>query len=138
MKRKPPHPPGTIVRDSVTHGERTPNSLRMKSYSVLIGSNNSRGSFAQRDDTLLQTITARYFPDGFTILAASGNWYNAKEKKFRKEAAREVLICTKHTKVVKKWCNEVGRALGQEELILVETGRAKRIRPKRKTGSDAR
>jgi hypothetical protein len=101
----------------------------MKSYSILIGSNNARGTFARKDDTLLQTITARYFPDGFTILAASGSWYNAKEKTFRKEEAREVLICTKRPKTVKKWCNEIGRALRQKELILVETGRAKRIRP---------
>ena len=105
----------------------------MKCYSVLIGSNNARGTFAPRDATLLETITAQHFPEGFTILAAAGRWYDPQQKSFRKEQARQVILCTTNARRVRKWCVELGRALRQQELILVESGRATRIRPRAKT-----
>ena len=101
----------------------------MKCYSVLVGSNNTRGTFARRDATLLEKITARHFPEGFTILAAAGRWYDPTLKSFRKEQARQVILCTTNARRVRKWCIELGQALRQKELILVESGRATRIRP---------
>jgi hypothetical protein len=100
----------------------------MKSYSLLIGSNNARGRFLRRDEKLLQDITARHFPQGFTILNAKGSWYDATSKSFRREDAREVLVCTRRPQDLRRWCRELGRALRQKELLLVETGTARRIR----------
>jgi hypothetical protein len=97
----------------------------MKSYSLLIGSNNARGRFVRRDERLLQQITARHFPEGFTILAASGSWYDPEKKTFRHEEARQVLICTACSEKLAPWCLAIGRALQQTELILIEAGKAR-------------
>lgn len=100
----------------------------MKSYSLLIGSNNARGYFRRRDEKRLHAITARHFPHGFTILHAKGNWYDPAAKVFRKEDAREVLVCTRRPQALLPWCRELGRALGQKELLLVATGAARRVK----------
>jgi hypothetical protein len=116
--------------------------ITMKSYSLLIGSNNARGRFFNRDEKLLQQITARYFPEGFTILVANGSWYDSGTGSFHKEEARQVLICTRRARKLHAWCVELGRALRQKELLLIEVGSAHRFRlrdarwlePVKKTG----
>ena len=100
----------------------------MKSYSVLIGSRNASGHFARDDEKLIQEITARHFPEGFTILVADGGWYDASAKVFRREAAREILVCTQHGRRTGAWCRELAQALGQKEILLIESGTAKRFR----------
>ena len=117
----------------------------MKSYSLLVGSNNARGYFLRRDDQLLREITARHFPQGFTIMNAAGSWYDPSAKTFRKEEAREVLICTRRPAKLRKWCTELGRALRQKELLLIEVGSATRFQitpgrrePRRLTTREAR
>jgi hypothetical protein len=102
----------------------------MKSYSLLVGSNNRRGYFARGDERQLREITARHFPTGFTILNAKGSWYDATSRTYRNEEAREVVICTGNTATarVHAWCRELGRALRQKELLLIEVGRVRRFK----------
>ena len=100
----------------------------MKSYSVMIGSRNSRGSFTRHDEKLLQEITARHFPDGFSILDASGGWYDPARKLFKREQARQILVCTAHRKKLPAWCRELGKALRQKEVLVIEVGAARRYR----------
>lgn len=100
----------------------------MKSYSLLIGARNNRGRFQRKDEMLLEKITARHFPGGFTILDASGAWYDAARKIFRREQARQILICTSSPRKLAPWCRELGEALGQRELLVIEAGTVRRFR----------
>lgn len=100
----------------------------MKSYSLLIGARNDQGRFRRKDEMLLEKITARHFPGGFTILGASGAWYDAVLKTFRREQARQVLICTSVPGKLAAWCRELGKALRQKELLVIEGGAVRRFR----------
>jgi hypothetical protein len=100
----------------------------MKSYSLLIGARNDRRRFPRKDEMILEKITARHFPEGFTILDASGAWYDAVRTTFRKEQARQVLICTSAPRKLDAWCRELGEALGQNELLVIEMGPVRRFR----------
>jgi hypothetical protein len=99
----------------------------MKAYSLLVGSRAGRRRFSTVDEKLIRTITARHFPEGFTILHADGLWYDPATKSFRREAARQILVCTRTAQPVRRWSLEIGRALKQRELLLVEVGAAKKI-----------
>src|SRR4051812_14611808 len=105
---------------------RPEGGMSLKSYSLLLGANNARRYFAARDEKLLRAITARWFPDGFTILNAKGSWYDATARTFRREDAREVLVCTDRPRRLWQWCRELGIALRQKELLLIELGTTKR------------
>lgn len=100
----------------------------LMSYSLLVGSSNSRGYFRRADDRRLRKITARHFPEGFTILSAQGSWYDPDTHTFRKEEAREIVLCTDRRTALKAWCEEIGTALRQKELLLTEGGRTRRFR----------
>ncbi|HEX2855374.1 MAG TPA: DUF3574 domain-containing protein [Opitutaceae bacterium] len=100
----------------------------MKSYSLLIGARNKRGRFRRKDEKLLEKITARHFPAGFTILDASGAWYDATRTTFRKEEARQVLICTSSQGKLRAWSRELGEALRQKEVLVIEMGTVRRFR----------
>lgn len=100
----------------------------MKTYSLLVGSNNARGSFGRRDEKILQDITARHFKKGCTILAADGSWYDADAKVYRREEARQILVCTNEPRRLRPWCVELGKALRQKELLLIEIGPVRRFR----------
>jgi hypothetical protein len=104
----------------------------MKAYSLLVGSKAGQRRFSAVDEQRLRTITARHFPDGFTILDADGVWYDPETKKFSREAARQILVCTQKVSHVRRWSQEIGKALQQRELLLVETGSAKKIRVEKK------
>lgn len=100
----------------------------MKAYTLLIGARNNRRRFRRKDQNLLEKITARHFPEGFTILDASGAWYDASQTTFHREQARQVLICTSTPRKLSAWCRELGEALGQKELLVIEAGTARRFR----------
>ena len=101
----------------------------MKCYSLLVGARNRRGTpkFSRATEAVLQKITANHFPDGFTILDAAGGWFDPRRRKFQKEQSRQVLVCTAHPARLGPWCAELARALGQEELLVTELGRARRF-----------
>ena len=110
----------------------------MKAYSVLIGSPNNTRRFSRRAEQTLQTITARHFPDGFTILDAKGAWYDPARRTFRKEDARQVVVTTPQPARLHRWCRELGAALNQQEVVLLEIGRSTRIRVKPPSGGRPR
>lgn len=100
-------------------------------WSLLVGSRHfgRTGRFTRTDDLRLQHITAAYFPAGYTILNASGGWYDPTKKRFIREDSRQVLVCTDDRRAVKRWARELGHALQQQELLLVEGGRATTLSP---------
>jgi hypothetical protein len=103
----------------------------MKAYSLLVGARNKQRRFSRRDEGLLKTVTARYFPAGFTILDASGAWFEGGKTSIRREQARQVLVCTSRPRQLKPWCLEVGRVFAQKEVLLLELGEARRFPIKR-------
>jgi hypothetical protein len=107
----------------------------MKAYSILIGSPNTTRRIARREERALQTIVARHFPNGFTILDAKGAWHDARRRSFRKEDARQVLVCTAQPRKLAACCRELGAALRQQEIVVFAIGAARRfVLPKRPPG----
>jgi hypothetical protein len=95
-------------------------------WSLLIGASRMKGGrhmFSPRDERVLQEITTRHFPDGYTILRASGGWFDPTRRRFIREDSRQVLICGAPQAAVRRWARELGAALGQKELLLVAHGR---------------
>lgn len=77
---------------------------------------------------LLEKITAKHFPAGCTVLDATGRWYDPAHQIFQREQARQVLICTSSPRKLRAWCRELGEALRQKEIIVIEVGPVKRVR----------
>ena len=108
--------------------------MSLNCYSLILGARNtpSKGrKFLKRDETLIRTLTAAHFPDGFTILSADGGWFDPAKKTFVEEESRQILVCAKNKAALRTWCGELGRALKQKELLVVELGKAKTFRFKR-------
>ena len=109
----------------------------MKCYSLLLGARNTPAAgkrFLRRDDALVREITARHFPDGFTILSAEGAWYDRERGTFIEEDSRQILITTRDRAKLRAWSQELGEALQQKELLVVELGRASVFPIKRRPG----
>jgi len=99
----------------------------MKCYSLLLGARNTPAAtarFSKEDEDRLRTVTFRHFPDGFTILNADGGWFDPLKKTFVKEESRQILICTAQPRKLAAWCEDLRKALRQDELLVVEMGRA--------------
>jgi hypothetical protein len=102
-----------------------------RAYSLLLGARNTPGTggdFSAEDDARIREITARHFPEGFTILRAKGGWFDPAQKAFIEEASREIRIVTSRPALLRPWCDELGAALGQQELLVVELGAAAMFR----------
>lgn len=103
----------------------------MHCFSLILGARNTPAAgrrFSRKDDALIRDLTARHFPDGFTILNAEGGWFDPVRARFVEEEARQVLICTKNKKALRAWCAALAGALSQKELLVVELGVARTIR----------
>jgi hypothetical protein len=99
----------------------------MKCFSLILGARNTPTAgkkFSKRDDAAIRDITARHFPDGFTVLNADGAWFDRQTRKFIEEESRQLLVCTARRADLRAWCQELGSALQQKELLIVELGRA--------------
>ncbi|ACB75415.1 DUF3574 domain-containing protein [Opitutus terrae] len=95
-------------------------------WSLLIGASrvrSGRRTFSRGDDRLIQQITTEHFPDGYTILRASGGWFDPAQHKFVREESRQVLICGARLPAVRRWARRLGAALHQKELLLIAHGR---------------
>lgn len=114
--------------------------LRLKCYSLLLGARNTPAAgkrFVRQDEERIREITFRHFPGGFTILNADGGWFDPKGG-FIAEESRQIIVCASHVTALRRWCDELARALRQKELLVVELGAAsvfkpsgRAIRPKR-------
>lgn len=103
----------------------------MHCFSLILGARNTPAAgrrFSRIDDELIRELTARHFPDGFTILNADGGWFDPERRSFVEEAARQVLICTADRRALRAWCMALARALRQKELLVVELGAARMFR----------
>jgi hypothetical protein len=102
----------------------------MKCYSLLVGARRAEanGRFRAADERRLREITRRHFPDGFTILAASGGWFDPGRKRFIAEESRQILVSAPNRRALRDWCRELAQALAQQELLVVEQGAALRFR----------
>src|SRR5688572_18210071 len=101
--------------------------MASRCWSLLVGSRRlqgNRGVFAASDDQIIRQITMRHFPAGFTILHAAGGWFDPARRKFQREESRQILICAATLAAVRSWGRELGAALRQKELLIVELGRA--------------
>lgn len=99
----------------------------MKCFSLLLGARNTPAAtakFSAKDEAGLREVTFRHFPEGFTILNADGGWFDPEKKKFIEEQSRQILICTSDSKKLAAWCDELRAELKQDELLVVELGRA--------------
>jgi hypothetical protein len=106
----------------------------MKCFSLLLGARNvGKGGwrFSPRDEAQIRAITARHFPEGFTILAAAGGWFDPRRRRFIHESSREILVCAAGRSRLRSWCAELGAALQQRELLVVELGPAFTFRIRR-------
>ena len=99
----------------------------MRCYSLLLGARNTPAAtarFSADDEASIRTITFRHFPEGFTVLNADGGWFDPSKRSFVKEQSRQILICTSQPRKLAAWCEELAAALKQDELLVVELGRA--------------
>ena len=110
-------------------------------YSLILGARNTRAAgrrFSRADDALIRDTTLRHFPEGFTILNADGAWFDPARRKFIEEESRQVLVCPTRRGQLRAWCDELGTALGQKELLVMEVGRATAFRPRQRNGRSRR
>lgn len=100
----------------------------MKCFSVLLGARNTPRAgrkFTRKDDAAIRALTARYFPDGFTILHAEGVWFDPQKAEFIEEQSRQLLVSTSDRRLLRAWCAALADALRQKELLVVELGPAR-------------
>jgi hypothetical protein len=103
----------------------------MKCYSMMLGARrvrSERRTFSRADESRIREITTRHFPEGYTILNAEGGWFDPSRAQFIKEASRQILICTGQPRRVRRWASELGVALRQKELLIVQLGTATTLR----------
>jgi hypothetical protein len=108
----------------------------MHCFSLILGARNTPAAgrrFSRSDDEMIRELTARHFPDGFTILNADGGWFDPERRTFVEEAARQILICTADRRALGAWCAALASALHQRELLVVELGVARTFRYKAST-----
>lgn len=102
----------------------------MRCYSLMLGARHTASPgprFSAADDRRIRDITRRHFPGGFTILKASGGWFDPDAKEFVAEQSRQILVCASRRSLA-PWCRELARALNQQELLVVEVGAPHRFR----------
>ena len=130
-----------IALELAAHAGHSGSMAATKCWSLLVGSRRLAGqhpAFSRRDDKLLQRITAAHFPSGHSILQAAGGWYDAAARRFVREESRQVLICAASAARVRAWGRDLGTALRQKELLIVEHGRALALRITRPARKRAR
>gem|GEM_PF-1282428 len=114
----------------------------MNCYSLLLGARSTPGGgarFLAADEEKLREITARHFPEGFTVLNADGAWFDPEARRFIEEEARQVIVCTNRRGTLRAWCEELATALEQKELLVTEVGRAAvfRVRSRKSARGEA-
>lgn len=99
-------------------------------WSLFVGARTLRPRgrrFSGSDDALLQRITTEHFPQGYTILEASGGWMDPDRRRFVREESRQILIACDSPRAVRRWARALGAALRQKELLVCRLGRLHRI-----------
>ena len=97
-----------------------------KCFSLLLGARNTPAAgkhFTSADDEQIRSLTFRHFPAGFTILNASGGWFDPTQKRFVEEDSRQILVCTSDVGSLQPWLDDLAGALQQKELLVIELGK---------------
>ena len=105
----------------------------MKCFSLLLGARNTPSGgdrFDPNEEEQIRSITFRHFPDGFTILNANGGWFDPQVGKFVAEESRQILVTAERVGALRPWCDELGAALQQKELLVVEMGAVHALHPR--------
>ena len=108
----------------------------MKCFSLLLGAGNTPPGgtrFSPEDEETIRRITLRHFPQGFTFLRADGGWFDPEAGRFREEESRQILVTARRLSDLQAWSDELGAALQQKELLVVEMGEATALRPGQRT-----
>jgi hypothetical protein len=103
----------------------------LKCFSLFLGARNTPGAgkhFTSTDDDQIRSLTFRHFSDGFTILNASGGWFDPARKRFIAEDSRQILVCASGIRSLRRWLNELAGALKQKALLVIEVGAASTFR----------
>jgi hypothetical protein len=95
-----------------------------RAYSLLVGARPRRTRLSIRDDALIDAVTSRHFPQGFSVLVVRGRWSRGGGKP-RREEARQILVTAASDARVQRWARELGAQLEQQELLLVRVGPAR-------------
>lgn len=98
----------------------------LPAYAVMIGVREDPG-LSRTDDRVIQEITCRHFPDGFTITEARGGWWDPARRKFIRERSRQIQVRSGDGRSVLAWVRALGRRLRQKEILLVKTGLARTV-----------
>jgi hypothetical protein len=106
---------------------------QLKCFSLLLGARNTPDGkrFTRADTERIHAITFRHFPNGFTILNADGGWFDPARGRMVEEPSRQLLVCAPSLRALRPWCDELARALKQDELLVVELGPASTFRKER-------
>ena len=100
---------------------------RQKCFSLVLGARNTPSAgrhFTLADDKTIRALTFRHFPNGFTILDASGGWFDPVQRRFIEEDSRQILVSASGPRALRPWLGELAAALKQKELLLIEMGPA--------------
>ena len=105
-----------------------------KCFSLLLGARNTPSAgqhFARSDDERIRSLTFRHFSNGFTILNATGGWFDPTQKRFVEEDSRQIMVCASGIRSLRRWLDDLARALNQKELLVIEVGPATtfKVRP---------
>jgi hypothetical protein len=112
-----------------------------KCFSLLLGARNTPAAgkhFTKADDEKIRALTFRHFPDGFTILNASGGWFDPSRRRFVEEDSRQILVCTSNVRSLRPWLNDLAATLEQKELLVIELGRSMTYQLKGTAGGEKR
>ena len=102
-----------------------------KCFSLLLGARNTPSAgklFTRADDEQIRSLTFRHFPSGFSILNASGGWFDPARSRFIEEDSRQILVCAASLRALRPWLDELAAALRQKELLVIEIGPATTFR----------
>jgi hypothetical protein len=101
--------------------------MPLKCFSLLLGARNTPSAgkhFAPADDERIRALTFRHFANGFTILNASGGWFDPVQKKFVEEDSRQIMVCATGIRSLRPWLSDLAATLKQKELLVIELGPA--------------
>lgn len=90
--------------------------------------------FSRNDDQQIRALTIRHFRDGFTILNASGGWFDPARNRFIEEDSRQILVCAPRIRAIYGWLEELAGLLEQKELLVIEVGSATTFKVAGKSG----
>lgn len=136
LRRAAAQRPGRVPGVNGIAGPRSIPS--MKCYALTLGARNTPAAgrhFSTHDEGAIRQVTQQHFPDGFTITAARGGWWDQDAGRFKLEDSRQITVRSPSRPRVQRWARALGALLQQKELLVVELGESLVIRPRARVRS---